>query len=121
MQNAIEVVDYGRESAELSYSHMIQAFHRFLVDHLSVEGNSFPHNPHLLPSDHAVSNIESPAPAPITQLLGLDAKNVIVCTHCKAVRSKDNMTHVLDLMYPRKVHGRASISSPARSDGYCVI
>ena len=33
MNNAIELVDYGRESAELSYAHMIQMFHRFLIDH----------------------------------------------------------------------------------------
>ncbi|KAI0933597.1 hypothetical protein AcW1_005383 [Taiwanofungus camphoratus] len=101
MNNAIELIDYGRESAELNYAHMIQSFHRFLVDHLSSEGNSFPHNPILVPSPSA--SIHSPAPAPITQLLGLDAKNIITCTHCKAVREKENMTHVIDMIYPRKL------------------
>ncbi|KAF9821597.1 hypothetical protein IEO21_00443 [Rhodonia placenta] len=100
MNNAIELIDFGRESAELNYGHMIQAFHRFLVDHMSSEGNSFPHNPNLLPS--ITSSLNSPAPAPITQLLGIDAKNIITCLHCKAVREKENMTHVIDMTYPRK-------------------
>lgn len=101
VNNAIELIDFGRESAELNYGHMIQAFHRFLVDHMSSEGNSFPHNPNLLPS--ITSSLNSPAPAPITQLLGIDAKNIITCLHCKAVREKENMTHVIDMTYPRKV------------------
>ncbi|GBE82668.1 ubiquitin carboxyl-terminal hydrolase-domain-containing protein [Sparassis latifolia] len=102
MNNAIELMDYGRESAELNYSHMIQAFHRFLVDHLSSEGNSFPHNPQLVPLASPPS-VFSPAPAPITQLLGVDAKNIITCTHCKAVREKENMNHIVDMVYPRKL------------------
>lgn len=101
MNNAIELIDYGRESAELSYAHMIQMFHRFLIDHLSSEGNSFPHNPMLLP-DAGPADLRSPAPAPITQLLGVDAKNVIVCTSCRAVREKENMTHLVELTYPAR-------------------
>ena len=93
MNNAIELIDYGKESAELSYSHMIQLFHRFLIDHLSSEGNSFPHNPSLLPNS-GPADLLSPAPAPITQLLGIDAKNIIVCASCHAVREKENMTHL---------------------------
>lgn len=99
VNNAIELMDYGRESAELNYAHMIQMFHRFLVDHLSSEGNSFPHNPSLLPNS-GPANLLSPAPAPITQLLGVDAKNIIICTSCRAVREKENMTHLIDLTYP---------------------
>ncbi|PCH38436.1 hypothetical protein WOLCODRAFT_97122 [Wolfiporia cocos MD-104 SS10] len=104
MNNAIELIDYGRESAELNYAHMIQAFHRFLVDHLSSEGNAFPHNPALLPSaaPRTPSGAHSPAPAPVTQLFGIDAMNVITCAQCQAVREKENMTHVIDLIYPRK-------------------
>ncbi|KAH9843028.1 ubiquitin carboxyl-terminal hydrolase-domain-containing protein [Rhodofomes roseus] len=102
MNNAIELIDFGRETAELSYAHMIQSFHRFLVDHLSSEGNSFPHNPVLIPSPAMSPGLISPAPAPITQLVGIDAKNVITCSNCKAVREKENMTHVIDMIYPRK-------------------
>lgn len=103
MHNAIELIDFGRETAELSYAHMIQSFHRFLVERLSSEGNSFPHNPILVSTPSMSPTLNSPAPAPITQLVGIDAKNVITCLSCKAVREKENMTHVIDMIYPRKV------------------
>ena len=44
-QNQLELMDYGREPTEGDYAHKIQLFHRFLIHHLSSEGNSFPHNP----------------------------------------------------------------------------
>ena len=66
---------------------VIRECHRFLIDHLSSEGNSFPHNPTLLPNA-GPAGLLSPAPAPITQLLGIDAKNIIVCASCHAVREK---------------------------------
>ncbi|KAF8163190.1 ubiquitin carboxyl-terminal hydrolase-domain-containing protein [Crassisporium funariophilum] len=97
--NAIELIDYGRQAVEVDYVQKIQTFHRFLIDHLSSEGNSFPHNPLLLSSE---SWSHRPAPSPITQLLGVDGKNVTTCSNCKSVREKDNMTHVVDLIYPRK-------------------
>ncbi|KAH0830330.1 ubiquitin carboxyl-terminal hydrolase-domain-containing protein [Lanmaoa asiatica] len=116
-QNQIELIDYGREPTEVDYAHMIQSFHRFLIDHLSWEGNSFPHNPLIFqhPPPHSASTAFqadthtntnasfSPAAAPVTQLLGIDAKNIIVCLNCKAVREKENMTHVVDMVYPRKL------------------
>ncbi|KAF9228724.1 hypothetical protein BS17DRAFT_724469 [Gyrodon lividus] len=115
-QNQLELIDYGREPTEVDYAHMIQSFHRFLIDHLSSEGNSFPHNPVIFhhpppypssafPADtHTSTNMttHSPAAAPVTQLLGIDGKNVIVCLSCKAVREKENMTHVIDMVYPKK-------------------
>lgn len=101
--NAIELIDYGREPTEVDYAHMIQTFHRFLIDHLSSEGNAFPHNPLLLKNSSFQPDSHSPAAAPITQLLGIDAKNVITCLSCKAVREKENMTHIVDMTYPRKV------------------
>jgi PAB-dependent poly(A)-specific ribonuclease subunit 2 len=97
--NAIELIDYGREAAGVD-SQKIQAFHRFLVDHLSSEGNAFPHNPTLLPR---VFHSQSPSPAPISQLIGVDGKNIITCSHCKDIREKDNLIHVIDLVYSRKV------------------
>lgn len=98
--NAIEIVDYGRETTDVDYAHKIQTFHRFLIDHLSSEGNAFPHNPQLW---RRTSDSQSLAAAPITQLVGIDAKNMITCSNCKALREKENMTHVVDLTYPRKV------------------
>lgn len=101
-KNAIDIIDYGREPTEVDYAHMIQSFHRFLLDHLSLEGNTFPHNPHIFVSSDK-DDYNAPAAAPITQLLGIDAKNVITCTNCHAIRDKENMTHIVDLLYPRKV------------------
>lgn len=48
-------------------------------------------------------NSQTLAAAPITQLLGIDGKNIITCSSCAAVREKENMTHIVDLAYPRKV------------------
>ena len=101
--NAIDLIDYGGSKVDADYAHMIQSFHRFLVDHLSSEGNAFPHNPILLKNQSSLLSPHSPAAAPITQLLGIDAKNVITCMSCKAVREKENMTHIVDMIYPRKV------------------
>lgn len=98
--NAIELIDYGREAAGVDHAQKIQAFHRFLVDHLSSEGNAFPHNPSLLPR---VFHSQTPSPAPISQLIGVDGKNILTCSHCKDVREKDNLIHVIDLIYSRKV------------------
>ena len=98
--NAIELIDYGREAAGVNYAQKIQAFHRFLVDHLSSEGNAFPHNPSLLPR---IFHSQSPSPTPISQLIGVDGKNIITCSHCKDVREKDSLIHVIDLIYSRKV------------------
>ncbi|KAK0458455.1 ubiquitin carboxyl-terminal hydrolase-domain-containing protein [Desarmillaria tabescens] len=101
--NAIDLIDYGRESNEVDHGHMIQSFHRFLVDHLSSEGNAFPRNPVLVKRPSYIPDPYNPAAAPITQLMGIDARNVITCMNCKAVRTKENVTHIVDLVYPRKV------------------
>lgn len=66
---------------------------------MSSEGNYYPNNPYLL-----ASNPRSvPAASSITQLLGIDGTNHITCSACKRVREKHNMTHVVDLIYPKKV------------------
>ncbi|KAJ7168294.1 ubiquitin carboxyl-terminal hydrolase-domain-containing protein [Mycena crocata] len=101
--NAIELIDYGRDSTEVDYALMIQSFHRFLLDHLSSEGNTFPHNPLILKNQSFTPMSLLPVAAPATQLLGIDAKNLITCMNCKAVREKENMTHVIDLTYPRPI------------------
>lgn len=106
--NAIELIDYGREVAGVNYAQKIQAFHRFLVDHLSSEGNAFLHNPSLLPH---VFYSKSPLPPPISQLIGVDGKNIITCSHCKDVREKDSLIHVVDLVYSRKVSKKVLPSS----------
>ncbi|PFH50685.1 hypothetical protein AMATHDRAFT_144561 [Amanita thiersii Skay4041] len=101
-QNAIELIEYGRESTEINYAQKIQAFHRFLVDHLSQEGNVFPNNPIISKNRQAQGDGYTPVPAPVTQLLGIDGKNIVTCMNCRVMREKDMTTHVIDLTYPRK-------------------
>lgn len=103
MSNAIDLVDYGREPTELDYAHMIQSFQRFLFEHLIFEGNDPSANPIIVKGSSYELNQPQPPPAPIAQLIGIDAKNVVTCLHCGATRSKDNMTHIVDLIYPRTV------------------
>jgi PAB-dependent poly(A)-specific ribonuclease subunit 2 len=81
---------------------MIQMFHRFLLDHLSAEDESDPNNPSLLPSDPCFPQRTAASP-PITQLLGMYSRNAFTCTYCKATREKEQITFVIDLIYPRKV------------------
>ncbi|KIK63543.1 hypothetical protein GYMLUDRAFT_40586 [Collybiopsis luxurians FD-317 M1] len=121
MSNAIDLVDYGREPTELDYAHMIQSFQRFFFDLLVTEGSDlsgkgnptivqkedFPTNPEFSFQNLIIPPMSSlnfgAIPAPITQLVGIDAKNVVTCLHCKTTRSKENMTHVVDLIYPRTI------------------
>lgn len=97
--NAIGIVDYGREDTKIDYVQKIQAFHRFLVDHLASVANASPFN---LLSPSFNQRPQSSASSPVTQLLGMDGINVITCSSCKAVRQKPVITHVLDLVYPKK-------------------
>ncbi len=76
----------------------IQTFHRFLIEHMSQEGNTFPHNPII---NTSVDDSRPPA-APVTQLFGIDGRNLITCLDCNATREKEMMTHVIDLTYLRK-------------------
>ncbi|KAI0293442.1 PAB-dependent poly-A-specific ribonuclease subunit PAN2 [Russula brevipes] len=106
--NAIELIDYGGDLAETNYARMIQMFHRFLVDHLVVEEESYPNNLSLLPPDTPFPQRTATSP-PITQLLGMYSRNTFTCTYCKTVREKEQVTFVTDLIYPRK--GPASVES----------
>lgn len=83
--------------AGTDYAQIIQSFHRFFVDHLVVEGDMTPSNPVI------VSDLNSYAPPPLTQLVGVSAKTDTTCLSCRATRSKYNTTHILDLVYPRTV------------------
>ncbi|KAJ4467531.1 hypothetical protein C8R41DRAFT_716151, partial [Lentinula lateritia] len=78
-------------------------FQRFLFDCLLLEGNDLTANPIILKGSLYKRNEQTTVPAPITQLVRIDTKNVVTCFHCKAARSKDNLTHVVDLIYPRTV------------------
>ncbi|KAF9453246.1 hypothetical protein P691DRAFT_801586 [Macrolepiota fuliginosa MF-IS2] len=100
--NAIELIDYGRESTDVDYAHKIQVFNRFLIDHLSNESSSSPANPILIKRSSLYATRDASVASPVTQLMGLDGKNVVTCMSCKNTREKEGMTHIVDLMYPRK-------------------
>jgi PAB-dependent poly(A)-specific ribonuclease subunit 2 len=42
-------------------------------------------------------------PSTITQLLAISSKSVTVCNNCKAIREKPDVSHIVDLTYPRRV------------------
>ncbi|KZV99079.1 hypothetical protein EXIGLDRAFT_739011 [Exidia glandulosa HHB12029] len=103
---AMGIVDYEYDTAKgerTDYVVMIQQFNRFLTEQMSAEGNMFPMNPAVLPP-RDIAGIPQPPPAPMTQLLGIDAKTIMVCTLCGAQRDKDSTTTTVDLMYPKKWH-----------------
>ena len=81
---------------------MIQTFHRFLVDYLAVEEEACQDNPCLLPPDPSLPQCTATL-QPIVQLLGMYSRNAFICTYCKAVKEKEQITFVVDLIYPRKV------------------
>lgn len=100
------LIDYGRETADADYVSKIQTFNRFMLEQLISEGNSFPHNPRIVsPASemNAPGDFIAPAPAPITQLFGIDAKSIIICGSCGARRDKEGLAHVVEMLYPKKV------------------
>ncbi|KAF9053213.1 ubiquitin carboxyl-terminal hydrolase-domain-containing protein [Panaeolus papilionaceus] len=97
MSNALDLIDYGWDSSNTDYAQKIQTFHRFLVDHMNVESHA-PPNPAIIPGAFGRSSF-----SPISQLLGLHAKNSLVCLSCGARREKTLTSHVIDLQYPAKV------------------
>ncbi|KAF8590468.1 hypothetical protein K439DRAFT_1329688 [Ramaria rubella] len=91
------IIDYGRETPDSDYASKIQTFNRFMLEQLISEGNAFPHNPRIVsPAAETIThgNFIAPAPAPITQLFGIDAKSNIVCLSCGARRDKEGLAHV---------------------------
>ncbi|SRR6266404_4497129 len=99
--NAIELIDYGGDLAQIDYAHMIQMFHRFLLDNLAIE-DVYQDNPTLLPPDPSFPQSTADSP-PITQLFGMRCRTAISCTYCKTTKEKEQVTFVVDLIYPRKV------------------
>ena len=83
---------------------MIQQLNRFVLEEFSVEGNTASISPRLVPSrSRPASNAALPL---ITQVVGIDAPTVTSCASCGQRREKDSMSHVIDLIYPRKVNWR---------------
>ncbi|EIN08045.1 hypothetical protein PUNSTDRAFT_70027 [Punctularia strigosozonata HHB-11173 SS5] len=100
VHNQMELLDYGIDGPSVDWANIIQSFNRFLVERLNMEANVTSRNPLILPRT-SLQPQTAPPVSPITQLMGIDAKNVVVCTTCKGTREKANLTHVIDMVYPR--------------------
>lgn len=96
------LIDRSNDGENADYSSMIQELNRFILNQFAVEGNSFPQNPFIIVPPGGIS-ASIPAAAPLTQLLGVDVKTVIVCANCGHKRDKVTMSHVVDLLYPSSV------------------
>ncbi|EJD46063.1 hypothetical protein AURDEDRAFT_87257 [Auricularia subglabra TFB-10046 SS5] len=113
---AMGIVDFEYDTAKgerTDYVGMIQQFNRFLTEQMAGEGNAFPLNPHIVPPK-VVDGVVQPAKATLTQLMGIDAKDVFECSSCGAQREKDRVTTTVDLMYPRKWIGEHDFASLLR-------
>ncbi|QRV85967.1 PAB-dependent poly(A)-specific ribonuclease subunit PAN2 [Ceratobasidium sp. AG-Ba] len=100
---ALGVVDYQAEGLKREYGAIIQVFNRFLLEEMSVRSDVPNNNPQLTTHGSGKS--------PVTQLMGIDAQSVVVCSACGAVAEKEALSHVVDLMYPRKPAIGATFSS----------
>lgn len=105
---ALGLIDFSSESgaAPQEYATMIQQFNRFLMEEMTMEGNMSP-NPSILPGS-IVGGTVSP-PSPITQLFGIQSKTVISCSNCGSTTDRTSLTHVVDLVYPRRVSHVSSV------------
>lgn len=96
---------------------MIQQFNRFVLEEMAVEGNS-PSNPIIAPG-MSIADEGSP-PSPVTQMFGIQSETIIECGLCHVVTKRTGMTHLVDLVYPRKVSFQCFTSAP-RADGTWVL
>lgn len=90
------VIDRSVDGEHSDYAAMTQTLNRFLLEEFATEGNASPNNPLL--TARAIPTTPS-----ITQLLGIDAKTVATCASCGFSRTKDSLSHVVDIIYPRRV------------------
>ena len=111
------MVDYVHDGQEANYGSKIQIFNRFLVENVKLEGN-MPQNPLLLPT--RIFKYNDRIPPPITQLLSIDSKSITICTHCKGGRQKPDMSHIVDLIYPRKVSVRVFLIDHCLTVSGCI-
>jgi PAB-dependent poly(A)-specific ribonuclease subunit 2 len=96
--NAMDLVEYGRDDLSKDYAALIQAFSRFLLDRLVSEWSHFPRNPRLLKS----ASLTAPAAAPITQLMGIHMQTINTCSICSASKERATMSNVVEMVYPRQ-------------------
>ncbi|CAE6448890.1 unnamed protein product [Rhizoctonia solani] len=108
---ALGVVDYQAEGLKREYGAIIQVFNRFLLEEMSARSDVPDGNPWLT----KVAENETPAhganKSTITQLMGIDAQSIVVCSACEATTEKDTLSHVVDLTFLRKPQSNLTFSS----------
>jgi PAB-dependent poly(A)-specific ribonuclease subunit 2 len=97
-QNAMDLIDYGRDEKGKDYAALIQAFSRFLLDRMVSEWSDFPRNPRLRKSE----DLMTPTGPPITQLMGINMQTVNTCSVCGTGKERATTTQVIEMVYPRQ-------------------
>jgi hypothetical protein len=87
-------------SADTAYSNLIQTFNRFVLDTISLEA-IFPSA--AASSRSGQSNVLSPAQGPVSKLFGPSVRTRTTCSSCGVAADRESNSHVVDLIYPRKV------------------
>ncbi|TIB23248.1 hypothetical protein E3P77_01775 [Wallemia ichthyophaga] len=92
---ALGILDTDSKSKNTAaYGSMIQSFNRFLLEQMSVESWTFQPCPQVCNNGNM---------SPISQLLGIESLSVSMCTDgCGSRSVRKGVTHVIELMYPRK-------------------
>lgn len=102
---ALGVVDYQTEGLKRDYGAIIQVFNRFLLEEMSARSDLPGANPRLTrahaETEEGVENVARKSV--VTQLMGIDAQSIVVCSACGSVTGKDTLGHVVDLTLLRKV------------------
>lgn len=98
---ALGLIDFTAEGVAPEYATMIQQFNRFILEEFTMEGNMKP-NPLIV--GPSVKDQQGPTPpSPTTQLFGIHSRTLITCGNCGATTERISSTHVVDLIYPRRV------------------
>lgn len=91
--------------ADAAYSNLIQHLNRFVLDSTAAEAGSADRLP---PESHprrgsTAMPLAVSRDSPVSQLFLVSALSKIVCGTCGAASQRSNESHVVDLIYPRKV------------------
>ncbi|CUA74901.1 PAB-dependent poly(A)-specific ribonuclease subunit 2 [Rhizoctonia solani] len=107
---ALGVVDYQAEGPKRDYGAIIQVFNRFLLEEMSVRSDVPDGNPWLTRVAENETAANGANKSTITQLMGIDAQSIVMCSACGATTEKDTLSHVVDLTF-RKPQSNITFSS----------
>ncbi|KAJ1309756.1 hypothetical protein OPQ81_006521 [Rhizoctonia solani] len=108
---ALGVVDYQAEGLKRDYGAIIQVFNRFLLEEMSARSDVPDGNPWLTKVPENQTPANGANKSTITQLMGIDAQSIVMCSACGATTEKDTLSHVVDLTFLRKSQANTTFSS----------